>query len=84
MRKGGTSGVRGEGSGVRKVKGEGQGRRAEGDMREKKEEVGCFRSLVGKLLVVGFVYGIDSVFLDGHITRVVISFIVTELGGLFG
>lgn len=53
-------------------------------MTEKKEEQGCLKWGIGKFFVVLFVYLFDQWLLDGHITRIVASFIMSEFGGLFG
>ena len=53
-------------------------------MSEKKRNRGCLQNLVGKLVLAGIIYSLDQMLLDGHITAIVVSFFVNEIGGLFG
>lgn len=52
-------------------------------MSEKKVP-GCLQNLAGKLILAGIIYSLDQMLLDGHITAIVVSFFVDEIGGLFG
>ena len=53
-------------------------------MSEQKEEQGCFKWGVGKLGIVLVIYLVDQWLLDGHMTRFVASFLVSEIGVHFG